>query len=277
MYRLIWRVPVIAIIIASASIANAAPPEFSQNYTATISEAAENGMVVIDTVSATDPESQPITYTLESSSTAFAIDSGTGVVTVNDTAAIDYEVNQSLEVTIVATDTDQDSSTVSLAVEITNVNDNAPKFNQTVYTYSADEGAEEGTVGQLLATDADGDDIIYSLFDTTKDDFIVDSSTGVITTNTFLDFETIPKYNFTVIASDGVNTDTAIVVINIIDSPDERPAVVPVQSEILIDLDASQTDVVLSKYSVTDDQASNLMSGIATLKFLFDGEATVSE
>ena len=270
-------IPVIAIIIAGVGIANALPPQFSnQNYTATISEDAADGTVVLNSVSATDPESQSVTYSLNSSSTAFAIDANTGEVTVNDTTAIDYEVNQVISVTIVATDTDMDSAVAPLIVEVTNVNDNAPKFNQTVYMFSADEGAEDGTVGYLLATDEDGDAIIYSLSDTTKDDFIVDENTGAITTNTFLDFETTSQYNFTVIASDNVNTDTAIVVINIIDSPDERPVVVPVQSEILINLDINQTEAVLTSYSVTDDQANNLRSGIARLKYLLDGEATVS-
>ena len=67
----------------------------------------------------------------------------------------------------------------------------------------------------MAATDVDGDPLTYTL--TGSDDSLIsiDSSSGVMTFNTAPDYETKSSYSVTVNVSDGINTTSQAVTVNI--------------------------------------------------------------
>ena len=82
------------------------------------------GTAVGITASASDADAtnNTITYTLDDDAGGrFAIDSNTGVVTVN--AALDYETATSHNVTVRATSTDGSFATQSFTINVTDVNE----------------------------------------------------------------------------------------------------------------------------------------------------------
>jgi len=94
---------------------------------------------------------------------AFGIDSRTGLVYVNDT--IDYERNRSFRMTVVALSSAEtippSSATASLVVDVSDVNDNSPEITINALTESGRpevaESAVEGTfVAHVAVVDADG-------------------------------------------------------------------------------------------------------------------------
>lgn len=100
------------------------------------------------------------------------------------------------------------SSTATVTVSITDANDNAPIFENDVYTATVLETASAGTlVTTITARDMDSgsfgeNGIVYQLFGSGSERFIVNNKTGVITVapcitpghDECLDFETKPVY-----------------------------------------------------------------------------------
>lgn len=79
------------------------------------------------------------------------------------------------------------SSTCTVTVEVTDVNDNAPMFEHPTYTATVNESALPGTVVTIItATDRDSEEngansIVYELISDGADEFNVNRKTGVIT------------------------------------------------------------------------------------------------
>ena len=121
----------------------------------------------------------------------------------------------------------EDPSSASVAV---NDDDHTPVFAGQATTASVAENSADGTgVVTIAATDADDDTITYSLDDASDDVFDIDSA-GEITvrveSGSPLDHEGENRYTATVTASDGTNTATHDVTINVtdVDEPPDAPA-----------------------------------------------------
>lgn len=100
----------------------------------------------------------------------------------------------------------QYNSTV-LTVRITDLNDNFPSFNQSLYEFSLKENNAIGeVVGILTATDADIGDharLAYQIKPGLDANFfLIDQNSGLITSNVAFDRETKSLYSFEVIAND---------------------------------------------------------------------------
>ena len=222
-------------------VPNRDAPVFTQNgiYATSLAENSADGTEISVTVSATDPEGRAVTYS--TSSSVFAIDDLTGVLNVIDSGALDYEDRTQFELTIVASDDDPISpltSEATLTVTLININDNDPIFDQDSYGANVPENVENAVVVTVSATDNDGDTLQYLFADsTTGNTFRIESGTGIITVEDQLDYEDITMYTFNVIVSDGVRVDTASVVVNVTDVADGRPVVLPLQKDILLNLD----------------------------------------
>ncbi|KAH0552709.1 hypothetical protein KQX54_014282 [Cotesia glomerata] len=111
---------------------------------------------------------------------------------------------------------------------VTDVNDNAPAFEQELYEAHLLEASEPGTaVIKVKATDVDegvNSVIKYSLKNTTW--FSIDKDTGLISTVTHVDCETDPAPNLVVVATDSGRpslTGTAIVRVTVHDLNDNEP------------------------------------------------------
>lgn len=126
-------------------------------------------------------------------------------------APVDREKKDSYLIQINCQDGDASSyeSGVSknLTVNITDVNDQSPKFLKDLYTSSVDENREAGQfVAQVFAQDDDvgvNAEITYSLPSDAQEYIKINSRTGVISTSKLLDRERNPTLRFKVIATDG--------------------------------------------------------------------------
>lgn len=82
------------------------------------------------------------------------------------------------------------SSTATINIRVSDINDKNPEFQDTPYEFSIKEGRSEVKVGQVKATDADEGQnavVYYSLPDDIP--FSIQEEDGVITTTEPLDYE----------------------------------------------------------------------------------------
>ena len=178
----------------------------------------------------------------------FTIDTTSGDITL--TGSLDYEDTTADGTRIIlrvrATDMNSpaETATLTLTVNVDDVNDNDPVFEQATYTTAIDETLAPGaSVISVRATDDDGttanSDVRYSIISgNTGNVFEINERTGAITVaaGADLDFETTPSYTLMIGASDGLNAsgtadqtftadDTATVTITLSDVNDEPPMV----------------------------------------------------
>ena len=166
----------------------------------------------IATASASDPESQTITYSLSGTgSDKFAVDSA-GNITLS--SALDYETTTSYSLTLTVSDgANSTSNTINISV------DDVIELSIALASssISLNETAASGTSVTTTSTTTDGSaSVSYSLSGTGSDNFAV-SSDGTITTAASLDYETTTSYSLTLTATDGTNTVTDSLTINITD------------------------------------------------------------
>ena len=138
-------------------------------------------------------------------------------ITTNTT--FDYETKQNYSVSLTVSDLEGATDTIALNFNITDV-DESPIFSDGSSTArSISENVASGTsVGSAVsATDPEGKALTYTLGGTDVSSFNISSTTGQITTSGALDFETKPSYAVTVTASDGTNSSTISVTINVTD------------------------------------------------------------
>ena len=166
----------------------------------------------IATASASDPESQIITYSLSGTgSENFAVDSS-GNITL--ASSLDYETTTSYSLTLTVSDgTNSISNTINISV--------ADVIELSIAlassSISIDENASSGSSITTTTTTTDGSgSVTYTLSGTGSDKFAV-SSDGTITTAASLDYETTTSYSLTLTATDGTNTVSKDLTVNVID------------------------------------------------------------
>ncbi|CAK1544137.1 unnamed protein product [Leptosia nina] len=206
---------------------NTRPPQFSsRDYYAPVSEGAAINSTVT-TVTAKDPENEPVTYSIVSGNDLrqFAIGSNTGIITV--IRRLDREVLTRYQLMVRAEDPGRLSTTATVNIKVTDINDNNPKFDEDIYTFHVKEGASGEQVGYVHATDIDeGVNALVSYSVPNNVPFAIDNTTGLITTNTQLDYEETKEYAFVVTATDGAidkRLGTASVTVLVDDVSDEPP------------------------------------------------------
>ncbi|XP_051155276.1 cadherin-23-like isoform X2 [Leptopilina boulardi] len=172
--------------------ANDHSPEFLKSvYHLSVREDADIGTHFAD-VFATDRDSGAfgdLTYSLRGfGSEKFKTDSKEGGVSVAKT--LDYEIQKSYTLTIEAKDGGGRVSNVNILIELEDVNDNEPIFEQQEYARTVREGATSFDPQMFVrATDVDGPlhgngKIIYSISShnsMTNDIFKINSQTGELT------------------------------------------------------------------------------------------------
>ncbi|MFN6127405.1 MAG: cadherin domain-containing protein [Planctomycetota bacterium] len=166
---------------------------------------------VVGTIAATDPDqgiNGQIRYSLGSTNPAgvFAIDPITGVITVNNGAALDFESRTSIVVPVIATDrgTPPASATRSITIQVRDVNEAPTNITFTSVT-SVPENASSGTFF-TVATINVVDDLLganaLSLSGPDADSFSLVSQSLRFRTFTPLDFETKPTFTVFVSVDD---------------------------------------------------------------------------
>ncbi|XP_060751261.1 protocadherin beta-16-like isoform X42 [Tachysurus vachellii] len=201
-----------AVIHINVLDANDNTPVFSQSvYKVTLAENAALGAEVV-TVSATDADegvngevSYEFSRISDTASKLFSIDKVTGKVTVNGN--IDYEEETSYEMRVQAKDGPGLASTAKMIIDITDVNDNAPRIITKSLNDPIPENSVTGTeVAIINIQDNDSGDnrkfrcsiqenVPFRLNPSIKNYF------SLVTTS-LLDREKEPDYNITITATD---------------------------------------------------------------------------
>ncbi|XP_039976653.1 protocadherin gamma-A2-like [Xiphias gladius] len=148
---------------------------------------------------------------------------------------LDREKQERLSLVLTATDggDPQLSGTIVIVITVLDANDNAPVCTQTEYMTNVKENSLKGTVlTTVSASDADEGPhghIQYSISNVPEgalELFHVDKENGVFTLMGKLDYEKCRHYEIDVQASDeGGNSDVCKVIIEVLDTNDNPPAI----------------------------------------------------
>ncbi|XP_076089767.1 protocadherin Fat 4-like [Mytilus galloprovincialis] len=211
------------------------PECYPSLYTTILGEDAAIGTTFV-TLTCTDADSSDngnLSYTITSVNTvagsgSFTIDSNASIST---TSGLDFENTENHILVINVTDggTIQRSTTVTVNLAVTDVNEHDPVFSSTTYQFSISEATSIGTVVQnISATDSDSADLVYYYFNSTNSAFDIDYVTGEVKVKSALDKEINPSYSIVVIALDSgtVNSSrstSATIEITILDENEKPP------------------------------------------------------
>lgn len=207
---------------------DAAPLITSGATAAPIEENSGPGQLVY-VATATDDQSA-VTWSLEAidDGDAFAIDADNGEVSLLEDP--DFEAQPSYSFTVVATDSEGNSSSQAVFLAISDVDENPPAITSGDTAAALDEnsGAEQ------IVYDAEASDespVTWSLLP--EDDaeaFVIDPESGEVTLLANPDFEAQSSYSFTVVAADAAgNSSSQAVSLAINELDDDGPAVVSVE------------------------------------------------
>ena len=210
-------------------------PVFSEGSSTTrsIAERTVSGVNIGKPVAATDADGDTLTYSLGGTdAAAFSLNSSTGQL--QTLAVFDYETKKSYTVTITATDEDDYSASITVTVNVTNVNE-APIFKEgsSATRSIAENSAANTNIGNpITATDPEGGNVTYTMDSTLPKTspfyspdlfsivsrFLINNNSGQLQTNRVaLDYETKSSYTFLVKASDGNNSSSITLTVNVTD------------------------------------------------------------
>lgn len=207
---------------------NIRPPKFTKSiYEVQISEGVEINSTVVQ-VHADDPENDTITYSIISGDDLrqFSIQDN-GLVTVS--RKLDREDLTRYQLIIRAEDSGGLSSSTTLNIRVTDINDKNPEFDDQImpYIFYVEEGKENAFVGIVHAHDSDEGINAFVTYYLPEDvPFQINASNGEIRTKIKLDFETKSSYKFMITAKDGASEPrigTTMITVNVNDLPDELP------------------------------------------------------
>jgi hypothetical protein len=246
--------------------------------TVSIAENSPNGSAV-HTVVFTDPDiGQTHTFAITAGNTtgAFAIDPGTGALSVADGLAVDFETTPSFSLTVAVTDNGSPpaTGTAAITIDLTDVND-APVVDPA--TFSVAENSATGTpVGTVTFTDQDaGQTHVFAVTaGNTGGVFTIDPATGEVTLAGPVDFETTSSYSLTVeVTDDGTPAMIGSVTITVdITNLNEPPSIAAPASISTV----RDVAVVVTGISVADPDAGNIELSLAVVNGTLEIDETAS-
>uniref|UniRef100_A0A3P8XWP9 Uncharacterized protein n=1 Tax=Esox lucius TaxID=8010 RepID=A0A3P8XWP9_ESOLU len=265
----------------------------SSTYEATVPEGAEVGTSVAQ-VSATDLDSGlhgRINYVIlkdeSGDSQYFSINSYTGVI--HTRASFDREQKGSYLIEVQSQDSSEsarpgqqgqpNTDTAYVRILVTDVNDNAPAFAQSVYEVSVEEDKEVGFV--LITVTANDEDeganakLRYQISSgNTMGTFDVEPEVGTIFVAQPLDYEMEQRYELRLVASDGKWENESLVVVQVVNRNDEAPVFGQTEYHAAVTEELSELPVFVLEVSATDpDQEADQ----SALRFSLHGQGAGSE
>ncbi|XP_076130926.1 protocadherin gamma-A10-like isoform X5 [Alosa pseudoharengus] len=183
---------------------------------------------------------------------------------------LDRELHPQLSLILTAVDGGDPpmSGTVNIKVTVLDANDNAPVFNQSVYTASVVENAQRGTyITTVNASDADSGayGLINYSFAKLKGNiaaiFSLDENTGAITVIGDIDYEKVRKYEIGIEAKDqGGLGDSSKVIVEVIDVNDNAPviSVMSFSSPVSEDATVGTTIAILNVKDIDSGENGNV-------------------
>lgn len=201
--------------------ANDSPEFLGAPYTSAVDEGLTSGFTVLTASAIDDDSGDTLTYSLSGTNNAdFTISSSSGVITT--AKILDYETVTSYSLTVSVSDGTV-TVTTSLTISVNNKNDQ-PAFTNAPYSAAVDENNAGASVCTVSASDEDtADTLSFILLGSGSGDFVLDSSTGVVTLSRALDYELRSSYFLSVIVLDGsggsASTNLNVTVNDINESP----------------------------------------------------------
>lgn len=235
---------------------------------------AENSPVLtsVTTIFASDVDSfGQLTYSIESvqpanQSDAFSVDLTSGVITTADDLDRELIDRYVLQVKVIDGGEPELSDFAIVTVDITDKNDNPPKFSASTMQAIFPEDAGVGSyVVKIFATDADfgsNANISYSINSgTDMSAFVISTDTGSITTNKKLDRENISDYVLICQARDHgqpqLGSMPIMIHVSLTDVNDNAPVFLQSAYAVNISEDASTGSVVEEVLAVDPDVGLN--------------------
>ena len=215
------------------TIINHAPVFNNQSFS--VAENSANG-ITAGTVAASDADAgQTKTFSIVSGNAngAFAINASTGILTVANSAALNFEGTPPFALVIKVQDngTPVMGSQATITISLTDVNEIPVIANQS---FSIAENSANGTtVGMVLATDPDiAQTRTFSIVSGNANGaFAINASTGVLTVanSAALDFSTNKLFLLTIKVSDNGTGNlfaTSIITVNVSQEPNQPPVII---------------------------------------------------
>ena len=279
---------------------------------ATASKSVPENQTAVTDVDATDPDSDPLTYSLAGGVDAsdFTINQTSGVLSFTTPpdfeAPGDANTDNVYEVTVAVSDGRGGSDSQQISVTVTDVVE-APNQDPTITSDGGGATASESVpenqtaVTDVDATDPDSDPLTYSLAGgVDASDFTINQTSGVLSFTTPPDFEapgdanTDNVYEVTVAVSDGRggsdSQQISVTVTDVVEAPNQDPTItsdgggatasksVPENQTAVTDVDATDPDNDPLTYSLAggvddSDFTINQTSGILSFATAPDFEA----
>lgn len=225
---------------------------------------------VVGTVSATDPDTtapnSTLTYSILSGNTsgAFTINSSTGQITVNNSAALNPATNPQFTLSIQVADGGSPSLSATQNVTVNLSTGNQAPIISAGQVFSTAENRPNGAViGTVVATDADSsapnNTLTYSITaGNTNNAFAINASTGQLTINTAsaVDFEATSQFILQIKVLDGGSPALSAVgnvTVNVTDV-NEAPAIASGQSFAVAQ--GAAVNTVVGSVSATDPDSA---------------------
>ncbi|XP_072246982.1 protocadherin-15-like [Leuresthes tenuis] len=249
---------------------NQSPPRFPLfTYNLEVSEAMRIGAILLN-LQATDRENDPITYRILSgdSQMVFNLSETIGLLLLGK--PLDRETTDQYRLIVTASDGNPGgTSTATVDIVVTDVNDNDPTFNLNITTNFTVREEEAGLfVGQVEATDPDAGAngrVFYRIVN--HPDLFVIGLNGSIYTRVPLDRELRSQYNLVVEASDGAvdpRRTSLTLSVQIADIDDNSPVFSQQTYVVNVPENSPVGTVVLRLSAVDPDLFSNVTYRIKT-------------
>ncbi|WP_340153686.1 cadherin domain-containing protein [uncultured Marivirga sp.] len=201
---------------------------------------------------------------------AFELDPNTGVLSVNNSAALDFETRSTYTLNVKVTDGELESNVAVIAIQITDLNDLAPIIENNI-SFSIAENEPIGTeLGMIRATDKDGNTELTNWTIISGNDqnaFSINENTGLLLVNNSgaLDYEKVNQFTLGITVSDGINTsNVSEISVAIENVNDNAPSSLSLSNTQLHEEDASGTEVgyfTTADADVIDNFTYQLVSG----------------
>lgn len=200
---------------------NSAPLFDAQTFS--VQENVTGRGFLVATLVATDPDGDPITFSWDPNGTvtAFELSADTGrISTVNGPEGdLDFETTPQYVLSVIASD-GMAQTQADITINVTDFNDKPEAVDQT-FTVAEDIN-DANLIGQVAATDQDGDQLSFGIQSDPDDLFRIFATSGelFLKPGSLLDFETATQHTVEVSVTDGTETILVNITIDVTDVDD---------------------------------------------------------
>ncbi|MEZ9591820.1 tandem-95 repeat protein [Vibrio breoganii] len=257
-----------------------------------VTEESVTNTTVIATFVGTDADGDELTYTLLNNDDGYFVLDGTNVVLTDaGVAAINNDELdlESLDITVQADDGTYQSEHTDTS-DITRINDNAPEITVTAKDVTEESVSKTTVVATFEASDADGDELTYTLLNNDNGYFVLDGTNVVLTdagvaaiNNDQLDLESL---DITVQADDGTyqsdSTDTSDITRVNDNAPEIKVTAIDVAEDavsenmIIASFIASDADGDVLSYSLLNNDNNYFVLDGNNVRLTADGVAAIN-